>query len=51
MEGNLIFLALAYTAVWAVLFGYAFLIDRRLRTARDELAAIRRQVEQGPQSH
>ncbi len=46
MVHNLIFLALAYTAVWAILFGYMFLIDRRLVSARDEMAALKRQLDQ-----
>lgn len=45
MAHNLVFLALAYTAIWAILFGYMFLIDRRLVSARNEMAALKRQLD------
>lgn len=45
MKSNLIYLALAYAVVWAVLFGYLFFVNRLQRRLEADVAVLRRSGE------
>lgn len=42
-NGTLVYLFVAYAAVWIVLFGYMFLVSREIGDVRAQLDRLRRQ--------